>query len=221
MFREFGWAEIIFIINSAKLTLGLSFCSLFSGAIVGVAVAGSAISANPMLRSASRVYMRAIQGTPILLQIFIVFFGLDAMGFNIPPFAAAVVALAINAGAFFGDIWRGAVQSVPRGLSEAARSLGLSAYRTIILVVLPLAARRAAGPTVGFVVQLIKATSLASMVGVVEVTYAGQAMNNVTLKPFLVFGLVALIYFALCFPLTFLSKILSSNSTTGQRKKFA
>ncbi len=115
---------------------------------------------------------------------------------------AASLALTLWTGAFLAEIWRGCVEAVPRGQWEASASLAMSFFETMRHVVLPQAARIAVAPTVGFSVQVVKGTALASIIGFVEVTKAGSMLNNATFRPFLVYSLVALIYFALCFPLS-------------------
>jgi len=110
--------------------------------------------------------------------------------------------LSLNAGAFLGEIWRGSIQAVPHGQIEAARALGLHYGQRMLRVVAPQALRTAIPPTVGFLVNLIKSTSLAAIIGFVELTRAGQQLNNATFRPFLIFGLVALVYFVMCWPLT-------------------
>jgi polar amino acid transport system permease protein len=113
-----------------------------------------------------------------------------------------ILGLSLNAGAFLGEIWRGSIQAVPHGQIEAARALGLHYGQRMLRVVAPQALRTAIPPTVGFLVNLIKSTSLAAIIGFVELTRAGQQLNNATFRPFLIFGLVALVYFVMCWPLT-------------------
>jgi polar amino acid transport system permease protein len=112
----------------------------------------------------------------------------------------------LHASAFLGEIWRGCVEAVPPGQREAAIALGLRYYDRMRYVILPQAARIAVAPTVGFLVQLIKGTSLASIIGFVELTRQGQIINNATFSPFLVFGTVAGVYFVLCWPLSVLAR---------------
>ena len=115
------------------------------------------------------------------------------------------LALTLHASAFLGEIWRGCIEAVPPGQREAATALGLTYRHRMGSVILPQAARIAVAPTVGFLVQLIKGTSLASIIGFTELTRAGQVLNNATFRPFLIFGIVAAIYFALCWPLSLLA----------------
>jgi len=118
---------------------------------------------------------------------------------------AAGVALVLNTSAFLGEIWRGCIEAIPRGQWEAAEALGLHYVARMRDVILPQAFKIALAPTVGYMVQVIKGTSLAAIIGFTEVTRAGQIINNATFQPLLVFGAVALIYFVLCWPLSLLA----------------
>ena len=140
------------------------------------------------------------------MQLFLVFFGLNIFGLPIDPLLAAAVALTLHASAFLGEIWRGCIEAVPPGQREAATALALGYYNRMRYIVLPQAARIAVAPTVGFLVQLIKGTSLASIIGFTELTRAGQIINNATFSPFLVFGTVAFFYFVLCWPLSLVAR---------------
>ena len=153
-------------------------------------------------------YIELLQGTPLLLQLFLVFFGLPLLGVDVSPPLAAGVALTLYAAAFLAEIWRGCVDAVPRGQWEASSALGLNFLLQMQYVILPQALRLAIPPTVGFLVQLLKATALSSIVGFNELTRAGTIVTNATFQPLVVYGLVALIYFAMCYPLTVCAGIL-------------
>ena len=158
------------------------------------------------------MYIGAFQGTPLLMQLFLVFFGLPLLGFRIEAWTAAVVSLTLFASAFLAEIWRGGVEAVPRGQWEAAASLGLHRIRQLRLVVLPQALTIARAPTVGFLVQLVKSTALTSIIGFDELLRTSNAINNATFQPFTVYGLGALIYFCLCFPLTQYARMLERST---------
>ena len=151
-------------------------------------------------------YIQLFRGTPLLMQLFLVFFGANLFGNAIDPLLAAAIALTLNGSAFLGEIWRGCIDAIPKGQWEAATALGMRYPARMLYIVLPQAARIAIAPTVGFLVLLLKSTSLASIIGFVEVTRAGQIMNNNTFRPFLIFSIVAVIYFVLCWPLSLLSR---------------
>lgn len=153
-------------------------------------------------------YVEVLQGTPLLLQLFIVFFGLPLLGVEVSPLLAAGVALTLYASAFLAEIWRGCVDAIPHGQWDASGALGLKFFLQMRYVILPQALRIAVPPTVGFLTQLVKATALASIVGFDELTKSGQIVTNATFEPFTIYGLVAMIYFAMCYPLTFCARIL-------------
>lgn len=206
MIREFTSAELLFIVGAIRWTLILSAIAFLGGAIGGLVIALARTSQGRALRRAAAGFIQVFQGTPLLMQLFLVYFGLAVVGLPINPLLAAAVALTLHASAYLGEIWRGAIQAVPQGQSEAATALALSYPDRMRHVVLPQAMRLAVAPTVGFLVQLIKGTSLASIIGFTELTRAGQIINNATFKPFLVFGTVAALYFVLCWPLSLLAR---------------
>jgi len=200
--RTFGPNDFLFILAAARWTLALSLIAFVGGAIGGLIVALSRTSDIAWLRTASAAFIQLFQGTPLLLQLFLIFFGAPVLGFDINPWVAAGVALVLNSSAFLGQIWRGCIEAIPRGQWEAADSLSLSYRDRMRDVILPQAVRIAVAPTVGYMVQIIKGTSLAAIIGFTEVTRAGQIINNATFQPLIVFSAVAAIYFALCWPLS-------------------
>ena len=149
--------------------------------------------------------------------MFLAYFGLGIMGFDVPPLAAAGLAMTIYTSAYLGEIWRGALQSVPRTQWEAAECLSFSASQRLFLIIVPQALRIATPPTVGFLVQIVKNTSLASVVGFIELARAGQVINNALFEPFLVFSIMALLYFALCYPLSLWAHALETRLRVGRR----
>jgi polar amino acid transport system permease protein len=203
--RTFGPGDLMFILEAARWTLGLSLIAFIGGAIGGLAIALARTSEIGGLRTASAAFIQLFQGTPLLLQLFLIFFGAPVLGFNINPWVAAGIALVLNSSAFLGQIWRGCIEAIPRGQWEAADSLSLSYRARMRDVILPQAVRIAVAPTVGYMVQIIKGTSLAAIIGFTEVTRAGQIINNATFQPLIVFSVVATIYFAMCWPLSLLA----------------
>jgi len=203
--RTFGYPEFLFILEAAKWTLALSAIAFVGGAILGLAIALARTSGSRWARGISTTFIQIFQGTPLLLQLFLVFFGAPVLGLDINPWVAAGVALILNSAAFLGEIWRGCIEAVPRGQWEAAEALSLRWRDRMRDVVLPQAFKIALAPTVGYLVQIIKGTSLAAIIGFVEVTRAGQIVNNATFQPLIVFSVVACIYFAICWPLSLLA----------------
>jgi polar amino acid transport system permease protein len=206
LMRVLGLSDIIFIIAAVRWTLLLSLVAFLGGAVGGVLVALARSGEFKWLRLAANGYIRVFQGTPLLMQLFLAFFVPGLFGWSVDPWSAAALGLSLHASAFLGEIWRGAIEVVPRGQWEAATSLGLRYGPKMMLIIVPQAVRIAIPPTIGFLVQLIKGTSLASIIGFVELTRAAQVINNATFRPFTIFALVALIYYLLCRPLSAYSK---------------
>jgi polar amino acid transport system permease protein len=208
--RSLNLGDFEYIVFAARWTILLSLYAMVTGGIIGMGIALMRTSGSRTARWLAIGYIRLFQGTPLLLQLFLVFFGADMLGVPLGPEFSAILGFGLNAGAFLGEIWRGSIQSVPVGQVEAARALGLHYFPRMFRVVLPQALRVAIPPTVGFLVNLIKSTSLAAIIGFVELTRAGQQINNATFRPFAIFGLVAAIYFILCWPLTLASRRLEA-----------
>ena len=162
----------------------------------------------PALEWLTKIYIEFFQGTPLLMQLFLFFFGIALFGIEVSPWTAATLALTLWTSAFLTEIWRGCVESIPKGQWEASSSLALSYIEQMRYVILPQASRIAIAPTVGFSVQVIKGTALASVIGFVELTKAGTMITNATFRPFTVYACVALMYFALCYPISAYAKTL-------------
>ena len=205
MIRPFSFADVLFIAEAIRWTIALSAIAFAGGAIGGLLIALARTSDIRWLRTVAMLFIRLFQGTPLLMQLFLVFFGLNIFGLPINPWLAASLALTLHASAFLGEIWRGSIEAIPSGQREAATALGLRYYDRMTSVILPQAARISVAPTVGFLVQLIKGTSLASIIGFTELTRTGQIVNNATVSPVLVFGTVAAFYFLLCWPLSLMA----------------
>lgn len=214
----FGLTQFIFLLEAAVWTLALSALGFIGGGLVGFVVALARISSNRAIRWTAMLYVQLIQGTPLLVLLFIVYFGLSIAGFNnLPALVAAGVAITLYTSAFLADIWRGAIRSIAKTQWEAAECLGLSRWQRMTRVILPQSLRIATPPTVGFLVQVIKNTSLASAIGFVELAQAGRLINNSTFQPFSIFMVVAAIYFIICFPLTLASRKLERKLNVSNR----
>lgn len=216
MIRPFGPNELLFILAATQWTLALSAIAFAGGGVGGLLIALARVSDIKVLRITCVIFIRLFQGTPLLMQLFLVYFGLGLLGFAIDAWTAAALGLTLHAAAFLGEIWRGCIQAVPQGQTEAAKALGLDYRDRMVSVILPQASRIALAPTVGFLVQLIKGTSLASIIGFVELTRAGQVINNATFKPFIVFAIVGAIYFALCWPLSAVATYFERRFSNGR-----
>lgn len=213
--RTFGNSDIWFIFQAAQWTILLSLIAFVGGAVFGLIVALGRTSNRPMLVRVATAYIQLFQGTPLLMQLFMVFFGGPVVGVEISPWVAASIALTLNTSAFLGEIWRGSIQAIPLGQSEAAHALGLNYLTTMKLVILPQAWKIALPSTVGYLVQVIKGTSLTSIIGFTEVTRAGQIINNATFQPLLVFSVVGVVYFSLCWPLSLVASHMEKRLKLG------
>ncbi|WP_370654365.1 amino acid ABC transporter permease [Rhodoferax sp.] len=200
--REFTITEFWYLLQAARWTIVLSVVAFFGGSVVGFVIALMRVAKSRLLKIAAIAYIKIFQGTPLLMQLYLIYFGLNMVGLQVEPWTAAALAFTLYASAFLGEIWRGCIQIIPRGQWEGARSLALSYSQQLRFIVLPQALRIGVPPTVGFLVQLVKGTSLASIIGFVELTRAAQVVNNSTFSPLTVYAIVALIYFCLCWPLS-------------------
>ncbi|QDD66819.1 amino acid ABC transporter permease [Herbaspirillum seropedicae] len=202
MMGGFSWTYFFFMVQSIGWTLVLSALAFVLGGAGGFLVMLARISPHAWLRRPAILFIECVQGIPLLILLFIVYFGLSVYGLVLPALVAAGLAMMIYTSAYLGDIWRGCVEAMPRPQWEASECLSLTRWQTLRLVIIPQATRLSLPPTIGFLVQLIKMTSLASVIGFVELTRAGQIINNSIFQPFLVFLLVGAFYFLLCYPLS-------------------
>jgi polar amino acid transport system permease protein len=207
MSRDFELPEFLFRVGALRWTLALSAIAFAGGFVGGFFVALARISPLRPLRLAAGAYVGLLQGTPVLMQLFLAYYGLAVLaGVQLDPWPAVTLAFTLYASAFLGEIWRGAIVAVPATQWEAATALALPRWVTLARVILPQAFRIAIPPTVGFLVQLIKGTSIASIIGFVELARAGQLIVNVTFQPMYVYPIVAMLYFVVCWPLSLLAR---------------
>lgn len=212
-----GRDEFIFLLIGLKWTIALSAVAFVCGCIGGLVVALLRTSGIAAVERATSVYIAIFQGTPLLMQLFVVYYGLALVGIKMDAWAAVSVGLTLHASAYLGEIWRGSIEAVPRGQTEAAKALSLGYMSRMKDVILPQAIRISLPATVGFLVQLIKGTSLASIVGFTELTRAGNIISNQIFQPLTVFGIVGILYFLMCCPLTIFGAHLERKFTTAAR----
>lgn len=210
-----GPQEFLYLFQGLQWTLLLTAIGFVGGIVFGLIVALARVAKSPWLRIPAIGWIGLFQGTPLLMQLFVAYFGLPLMGINFPAWAAVAVALTAHASAFLGEIWRGAIQAVPGGQTEAADALGLHARSRMFDVILPQAFKLSLPATVGFLVQLLKGTSLAAIVGFVELSRAGSIVSNQIYQPLLVYGVVGAMYFALCWPLSLWGRHLERRMSLG------
>lgn len=213
MFQQFTFNHVLFlgehVLETLKL-VGIATLLGFPGGMIMAALLGSRIGA---IRTVADAFVYVIQGVPIVVILFMAYYGLPRIGVNLPPFLAMGVAFTLFTGAFLGEIWNSAVAAVARGQREAAHALGLSPATTMIAIIIPQAVRIAIPPTIGFLVQLVKGTSVVSIIGITELTRAAQIVSNATFKPLPVFLVAAAFYFAINFPMTMFSRWLERRSS--------
>jgi len=195
-------AQLLFLLKGLEWTFALSVIGLSCGAVAGLAIALARTSAFPILRRATAGYIALFQGTPLLMQLFVTYYGLALIGLELDAWASVAIGFTLHASAYLGEIWRGSIDAIPHGQVEAANALGLGYATRMRKVVLPQALRISLPATVGFFVQLIKGTSLAAIVGFTELARAGNIVANQNFRPLLVYAIVAILYFAMCWPLS-------------------
>ena len=191
---QLSFNHLVYLVEAARFTVLLSVIAFVGGAVVGLPIALMRVSKSRVLRALSSGYIQLIQGTPLLIVLFLSYFGLGILGYKLDPLVAAGISFTVYAAAFLGEIWRGCIEAVPKTQWEASDCLGLNAFQQYAYVILPQALRIAIPPTVGFMVQIVKNTSLASVIGFVELARAGQIVNNSTFEPFVIFTAVAAIF---------------------------
>jgi polar amino acid transport system permease protein len=216
MIREISVNDLWMLLEGLKWTVLLSGIAFVSGGFVGVLIALMRTSSYAPLRWFAYLYIEIFQGTPLLMQLFVFYYGVALVGLDVSAWVAASIGLTAHTSAFLGEIWRGGIEAVPGGQTEAARALGLPYRHRMIDVILPQAFKISLPATIGFLVGLVKGTSLVAIIGFTELTRAGQIISNNTFQPLIVFGMVGAIYFAICWPLSLLSGRLERKMSFGR-----
>jgi polar amino acid transport system permease protein len=212
-----GSEEFVFLLIGLKWTVFLSAVGFVCGCISGLGVALARTCGLSLLERVTAGYIAVFQGTPLLMQLFVVYYGLALIGLKLDAWIAVALGLTLHASAYLGEIWRGAIEAVPRGQTEAAKALSLRYVSRMKDVILPQALRISLPATIGFLVQLIKGTSLASIVGFTELIRAGNIISNQIFQPLTVFGVVGALYFLMCCPLTIAGARLERRFALSQR----
>jgi polar amino acid transport system permease protein len=209
----------MFLLLATRWTILLALITFVGGGMLGLAVAAIRVAPARPLRWLAAGYIQFFMGTPILIQLFMIYYGSSFLGYRPDVWFAAALTFCLNAGAFFGEIFRGSIEAIPKGQWEASTALGFRFLRTLRLVIIPQAVRLMLPPTVGFMVQIVKTTSVASLIGLTELARAATQVNTVTFQPVMVFGTVSLIYFALCWPLSLYAAYLERRFAVGVIRK--
>lgn len=195
-------ANLPFLLSGLWMTLLISAITLVASVILGMVVALADMSRFWPLRLVGQLWGEIIRNTPILVQLLWVYYVLPIVfGIEISAFMACVIGLSAYASAFISEVYRAGIQSVPRGHREAAQVLGLSPFHTFIRIIMPQAVRTILPPLAANFVQLIKYSSLASVISVEEITRRATELSSTTFRPLEIFSFVALIYLVICWPL--------------------
>ena len=210
MVQEFTWNSVLYLVLATRWTLLLAAVAFVGGAVGGTLITVASVSRTKAVRFTASGFIQIVQGIPLLMLLFMSYFGVSLLGFRVDAWISVSLALTLFSSAFLGDIWSSSVRTVHHGQWEAAKSLALTHADTLRFVIFPQAVRIGVPPTVGFLVQLIKGTALASIVGFVELTRSGQVLNNLTFKPFTIYLIVAAIYFVMCWPISLWSRRLEA-----------
>jgi len=188
-----------FLLQGLLVTLEVSILAAALGLLLGLLGGIAKLSSIRPIRAAAMVYIEFIRGTPVLVQLFLIYFGLPSFGIRFDSFWAAVVGLGINSGAYVSEIVRGSIQAIDRGQWEASYSIGMTRYKALCWIILPQAFVIALPPLGNEIATLIKTSSLASAVALIELTQTGQQIRSVTFASFEVFMIVALLYLLLTY----------------------
>jgi His/Glu/Gln/Arg/opine family amino acid ABC transporter permease subunit len=205
--------SIPFLVKGAVYTVQVSVLAIAFGLVLGWVLGLVAVSGLRWLRAITWGYVQFIRGTPLLVQIFLIYFGLPALGINIPAYWSGVIALGLNSAGFQAEIVRAGIESIDRGQTEAARSIGMSGFQTLLFILVPQTIRRVIPPLTNELITLTKSSSLLSAIAVLELTHAGQAIIARTFAPFEIYAAVAVLYLILI-------AILSRGSALLERRVF-
>ena len=206
-----------FLLQGALITLEISILSLLLGIIFGLIAALCKLSRNPVIRGLASFYIWLIRSTPLLVQLFIIYFGLPQLGIDLGPFLSGVLGLGLNVGAYNAETIRGGIVSVPLGQTEGARSLGMSSSLSMRRIILPQAMRIIIPPMGNNFIILIKDTSLVSTITLVELTLTAQRFIGSTYKPFEMYLMAAMLYAVMTTTASFLLSKLEKRTSKGHR----
>jgi len=195
-----------YLLSGVKFTIALACLVIVLGTILGIILGLSKLSKNLLIRYPASFVVEITRDTPILMQMFFIFFGLPALGIRLKTFPSAALAMSLFAAGNAAEIVRGAIESLPTGQFDAARSLGMNYLQTMVYVILPQALRRMIPPAMGLFTTLIKDTSLAAIIGAFELTRAGQEIIERTFHSLEIYLVIAAIYFIICYPLSYYTR---------------
>ncbi|MDB6454156.1 amino acid ABC transporter permease [Falsirhodobacter sp. 20TX0035] len=198
--------QLSYMLRGTGWTIALSLLGFVGGTLLGLPLALMRSSGSRTARLLSSAFVQIVQGIPLPVIMFVVYFGISIGGYNVPALAAAGLAMTLYSSAYLGEIWKGCIQAVPKTQWEAGECLALTPTQRFVNIILPQAIRIAIPPTVGFMVQIVKNTSYSVVIGFFDLTYSAKVLNNSTFMPFTVFTIAAVLYFAICFPMSMIAR---------------
>jgi cystine transport system permease protein len=198
------WRSLWPIVSGALVaSIPLAFASMAIGLVIAVVIALMRLSGTAVLAGIARVYISIIRGTPLLVQLFVVFYGLPSIGVRLDPWPSAIIAFSLNVGGYAAEVIRAAILSVPKGQWEAAHTIGMSRGLALRRIILPQAARVSVPPLSNTFISLVKDTSLASVILVVELFRQAEQIATVSNQFLLIYLEAALVYWVICLILSF------------------
>ncbi len=207
---DFSWAIFVevfpFLLQGARVTIALTVISLSLGIVFGLFIGLARVAVNPVVRGVALVYIEVIRGTPLLMQLIFIYYGLPSVGINLDAYTSGILGLSINSAAYVGEIFRAGIESIGKGQMEAARATGLTYAQAMRHVVLPQAVRVVLPPLTNEFVAMLKDTSLVSTLAVAELLRIGREMQAWKTNTFSPFAGVALIYLSMTIPMTKLAR---------------
>ncbi|WP_214854265.1 MULTISPECIES: amino acid ABC transporter permease [unclassified Exiguobacterium] len=203
-----------FFLEGLQVTLYIFIIAVIIGFLIGLVVALMRLSPLKILNAIAIIYIDVIRGTPFIVQLFFIYFGLNSLEWlSMDRMYAGILTVAINAGAYFAEIIRAGIQSIDKGQTEAARSLGMTGRQTMVQIILPQAFRRMLPTITNQSIISLKDTSLLSIIGIADLTQQGQVQQSTTFEPFIVWSVVGLMYFVIIYLLSFVAKFLERRFT--------
>jgi His/Glu/Gln/Arg/opine family amino acid ABC transporter permease subunit len=196
------------LLSAAWATLQLAAGALLIGLVVGLLVALLRMNRSQRIRRLATMYVELFRGTPALVQLFILYFGLTAVGIEFSSFQAAMIGLGLNASAYLSEVYRAGIEAVPKGQFEAAQTIGMTRYKTMRWVILPQAIRVVLAPIGNVAISLLKDTSVASLIATPDLMLRAQDLSSVYFMPLETYLIVGAMYFVLCFPLSLAVRML-------------
>lgn len=196
------------LLKGAFITIQLTFFSLIIGIVLGLLLALGQMSHIAILRYLTAIYISAFRGTPLLVQLMIIYFALPEVGLKFTAFQSAIIGLSLNEAAYMAEVYRGGIQAVPKGQTEAAKAIGMTNFKTFRRIILPQAIKISLPAMGNNAIILLKNTSLAAVITVGELMHRGELLAGTTFRTLEIFLMVAIIYWLLHYPLTLLVKYL-------------